>query len=124
MASGISYKPLDSAKQEIRLLFFHNAYDFTDQLKCYLLIVSLQDVHLPPFYAISYTWGNAAIRQTMTINEKEVSVPMNSALALRDIALAHSPSNMTSASGTYQRRFAAHAMKPVWIVCMDAICIN
>lgn len=99
VVDGLSYSPLDSAKDQIRICRLEPGSD-GDLIECELLTNSLDDE--PQYQALSYTWGDASNRQDISINGHKFAVTNNLYYALQ-----HLRSETES--------------KHLWI---DAICIN
>ena len=64
--SDILYQDLDVGNQEIRLLSVASAASLREPLVCELMVVSLFD--RPRYEAISYAWGDATQRASLTLN--------------------------------------------------------
>lgn len=94
------YIPIDTEKQEIRLVTIEQAEDVDLPIKCTLSIACLKET--PDFKALSYVWGDASITRPIQLNGKTFHVTENLFRAL----LA---SRLQSEDCVY------------WI---DAICIN
>jgi len=99
MASTV-YTPLDASKNQIRLARLHAATSFEQTLSCDLEVVSLDSE--PHYEALSYVWGDAAIRRPMMLGGMDWNVTHN-----LDNALRHLRSNTEE--------------KIIWV---DAICID
>ena len=110
-------KPLDSSRRQIRLLNLLNA-SYSDEIICNLITVSLDayrrppdangaietskylrvpevlvtDGQMPPYEAVSYTWGATTFKQTLTLNwdwsHYSFSITDNLANALRRLRYA------------------------------------
>ena len=98
--SSTMYTSLSTEKREIRLLRIHPASDPSDDIRCTLATVSLQDG--PNFDALSYVWGDANITETIFVDGKPFEATTNLVAGLREIR-------------------KASQSDPMWI---DAICIN
>ncbi|PPJ52362.1 hypothetical protein CBER1_09838 [Cercospora berteroae] len=71
------YSPLDSSKQEHRLLrFVGGKRSLAWELGTFSLLPSLQHGH-PPMIALSYCWGRAAADKPITLNGHEFLVRQN-----------------------------------------------
>ncbi|KAK3642794.1 hypothetical protein LTR56_010620 [Elasticomyces elasticus] len=93
------YQPLDPEQKQIRLLELEpGGYD--DPLLARLLSVSLDD--MPVYNTISYVWGDPSKTSELVICGTRLSVPVNTALALRRMRLDDT-------------------VRVLWI---DAVCIN
>jgi hypothetical protein len=83
------YRPLDTSKDEIRLLFvFHNENSKT--FRCTLKYFPLSST--PPYVALSYAWcepsakdGEAPRRDAVIVDDRDALVTINLALALRTL---------------------------------------
>ncbi|KAI8710893.1 Heterokaryon incompatibility protein 6, OR allele [Fusarium sp. LHS14.1] len=102
------YKHLDPARKEIRLLGILPVPP-NDRVyaSCRLSTVSLIDQ--PNFKALSYVWGDASVKETILLNNKEVQVGKNLAEALK---------RLTEAAQ------AAHLIGTTYQLWADAVCIN
>lgn len=67
------YKPIDSAKREIRVLVLHPAASPKDPVTCSLVRTSLTDDE-PCYEAISYCWGNLDDTNVLGVWHHEDSV--------------------------------------------------
>ncbi|KAK5720306.1 hypothetical protein LTR15_007580 [Elasticomyces elasticus] len=94
-----AYQPLDPEQKQIRLLELQPG-GYHDPLLARLLLVSLDD--MPVYNTISYVWGDPSKTSKLVICGKRLSVPLNTALALRRMRLDDT-------------------VRVVWI---DAVCIN
>ncbi|KAK3647056.1 hypothetical protein LTR56_008222 [Elasticomyces elasticus] len=94
-----AYQPLDPAQKQIRLLELEPG-GYHDPLLARLLLVSLDD--MPVYNTISYLWGDPSKTSKLLISGTRLSVPVNTALALRRMRLDDT-------------------VRVVWI---DAVCIN
>ncbi|KAK5689840.1 hypothetical protein LTR97_012599 [Elasticomyces elasticus] len=94
-----AYQPLDPEQKQIRLLRLEPG-GYHDPLLARLLLVSLDD--MPVYNTISYVWGDPSTRSEVDISGTRLSVPINTALALRRMRLDDT-------------------VRIVWI---DSICIN
>ena len=93
------YTPLPDPSTHIRLLsILEGAYD--QRVVCELTTWELDTV--PPYYAISYTWGDSHAVATINVNGKETEVRQNCEFVLR-------------------QSFASQSSQYYWC---DAICIN
>lgn len=103
MASVYDYRSLQSTAHEIRLLFIdpdRNVSDHTP-LRCQLKHMSLQDVLIKPFHAVSYCWGTSDKRAPIVIDGQTITIPQTAAVAIRNLSKVSS--------------------NPLWI---DAVCID
>ena len=64
---------------EIRILTLH-AGDVTDPIVCSLRVVVLDE--RPKYEALSYTWGDPAVTETICVEGVEVDVTVNLEIAL------------------------------------------
>ena len=97
--SVFQHDPLPDAKTHIRLLEILHG-DFDQQVACKLSVWPIDDA--PPYYAISYTWGDPDSTANVTINGKQLVVRQNCEYVL-------------------QQAFSSRACQYFWI---DAVCIN
>lgn len=74
------WTPLEQERREIRLLTLCPGA-FEKEIQCKLRIVSL-DQH-PNYVALSYCWGDPNDRDTISINERTISVTNSLATALK-----------------------------------------
>lgn len=110
MADPISdsiYTPLDPSQNVIRLL---EIVSTNPEIVCTLSLVSLKDN--PRFCALSYEWGDPAIRTTITVEDKPVAITRNLACALQDVHYHWNQSSLPEEENGARRLWA------------DAICIN
>lgn len=99
---GSPYQPLDEQGQEIRLLRVEAGTGAKHPLICTLQSVSLLDRPAPVYETISYHWGNASKRASITLNSYKRTIPATAAAALYRMRLPDT-----------------HRM--LWI---DSVCIN
>lgn len=95
------YRPVDSAKHQIRLLRLACGQN-PQELEGELLLASLKDFRPPRYETISYAWGDPAKSASIGLDNGRLMIPANTAAALRHARL------------TDQARM-------LWI---DAVCIN
>ncbi|KAL8806240.1 MAG: hypothetical protein Q9200_005128 [Gallowayella weberi] len=103
MASGFDYRTLQSSLQEIRVLCIdpdRNASDL-NPLRYEMKHISLQNVPVEHFLAVSYCWGTSKTRASIVLDGQNVTIPHNTAVALRNLSKVFSC--------------------PLWI---DAVCID
>lgn len=103
MASFYDYRVLQSTVQEIRVLCIdpdRNVSDHTP-LRCELKHISVQDVPIEHFLAVSYCWGTSKKRAPIVIDGQNVTIPQTAAVAIRNLSKVSS--------------------YPLWI---DAVCID
>jgi hypothetical protein len=93
------YTSLGSNGKCVRLLVLHPRIPCSD-IRCSLFEVSLDNV--PSYEAISYTWGDASMRENIWVNGRRLSIPKSAYIVLSNRSSFWRP-------------------KIVWI---DAICIN
>lgn len=99
----ISYERLDPNLREIRILTLVASSAPQDQIECKLSKASLTALHvLPPYVALSYTWGDATKRAAITVDGQLYLATDNLKVALQHLR--------DSRNDIY-----------LWI---DAICIN
>ncbi|TGO37302.1 hypothetical protein BHYA_0100g00020 [Botrytis hyacinthi] len=92
-------QPLSLSNREIRILILQPLSQGTP-IQCTVETISL--LSHPSYEALSYVWGDASIRQTITFNDTSFSVTENLAIALHHLRLPLEP-------------------RRLWV---DAICIN
>ena len=102
VAEMATYKPLDSAAYEIRVLDIKEPSTTSDLVSCEFRIISLKADPVPLYETISYCWGISTERRDILLDGHLFSVPVNTESALRCMA-------------------SGHGKRTVWI---DAICIN
>ncbi|KAF4457612.1 hypothetical protein F53441_485 [Fusarium austroafricanum] len=71
-ASAKIYKPLDSRRQEIRLLTLHPSESEDEEIRCTLSHVTLDpsdDSTSPSYEALSYVWGEPDFSEPIVLNE-------------------------------------------------------
>lgn len=100
------YKPLDSSRDEIRLLILPDNDPQEGPLAATFSSVSLNES--PVFYALSYVWGDPAPTHSLAIDGSSIKITENLNSILRAI-LSH------------QNGPAACRSKALWV---DALCIN
>ncbi|PIA94483.1 hypothetical protein CB0940_08553 [Cercospora beticola] len=97
------YRPLDSTRQEVRLL---DILPFSkrpeDAVACTLRVVALQDEPTPRYQTISYVWGDPTPCCSIILNGKIFMVPRSTDQVLRRVSDREN-------------------VRTVWI---DAVCIN
>lgn len=75
-----SYRPLDSSKDEIRIIQIRPAVDNATKLECSLKHVSLAEK--PQYEALSYTWGSDRCTESIMLNSEVFQVTENLKQAL------------------------------------------
>jgi len=93
------YEPLDPSRKEIRSLILEPLTAGSD-IKCTTTTISLLDS--TEYEALSYVWGDASIRETITFNGLPTEVTKNLYTALTYLRLPDKP-------------------RCLWV---DALCIN
>lgn len=78
-----TWSPLQSDKEEIRLLILKGAQDLTDPITCDLKTVSLQDE--PEYEALSYVWGACSQNRSIQLSGANHPVTDNLFYALRTL---------------------------------------
>lgn len=104
-----THEPLPNPAKYIRLLeLLDDDYSKTIKVRCRLTTWPIDRV--PPYHAISYTWGDAESNTNILINDKALRVRTNCELALKQ-------------AYWYKKRhlYLYRTMKYCWI---DAICID
>jgi hypothetical protein len=98
----LQYRPLLTARREIRLLVLHPSEDILDlfSYSCTLIHVSMDED--PGYEALSYVWGSEANKEKILVDGCQFSVTANLAAALNYLYDNDSP-------------------RKLWV---DAICIN
>ena len=101
-SSTFQYRPLNTARREIRLLVLHPSEDIFNSLSysCSLIHISMDEN--PDYEALSYVWGSEANKSNILINGGQLSVTVNLAEALDHLHDSDRP-------------------RKLWV---DAICIN
>jgi hypothetical protein len=94
-----TYQPLEYLRS-IRLVKLYQARCKADTVSCDLIHVSLEDC--PPFEALSYTWGDASVKHTISCSKEQLDITTNLLSALQHLRQLDST-------------------RLIWI---DAICIN
>lgn len=75
-----THEPLDNPRTEIRLVHVNLFGESDDEIECTISTHAVFDV--PPYTAISYTWGNMNPKQTINLNGKRLCIGYNSWLVL------------------------------------------
>jgi hypothetical protein len=107
MESDLTYDTLDEPRKMIRIL---KILSTTPTIICDLKTVSLEDS--PIFCALSYTWGDANITESIVANGKTIFVTINLANAMRDVHYQWVEGNCSE-----------DPMHQQWLWA-DAVCIN
>ncbi|VUC25581.1 unnamed protein product [Clonostachys rosea] len=100
------YQPLNVSRQEIRLIEILSA---EDPIVCKISVVSL--LEKPRYSALSYVWGDAAIKETIIVNGITIPITVNLKAALRDF-------------GKHWKTFNPHNDLSSMRIWADALCIN
>ena len=85
-SAGHLYQPLAQDQKEIRLLKLRAGVR-SAPVECVLSTVSLLDIPKPVYETISYCWGDESVRDTISVNGRELDVPSsakNALLRMRD----------------------------------------
>ncbi|KAH8704372.1 heterokaryon incompatibility protein-domain-containing protein, partial [Phaeosphaeriaceae sp. PMI808] len=69
------HQPLDLTKQQIRLITVRRSPENGPIINCIMKVFDLSDV--PPYTALSYTWGPATPKRTVHINGRELQIRKN-----------------------------------------------
>ncbi|KAH8593084.1 heterokaryon incompatibility protein-domain-containing protein, partial [Bisporella sp. PMI_857] len=77
------YETLDKSTQEIRLLLLRPSKDPTKPIELSIFKVPLQNAN--PYWALSYTWGDASFREKVQLNKLKFSVTRNLFEALKSL---------------------------------------
>jgi hypothetical protein len=102
---SLQFQSLDPTKLEIRVLAILPSFKKLSTIKCKLVKVDLNLLDEAPFVfyeALSYTWGDMTITESITLNNHAIQVTRNLAAVLRRLR------------GRTRKRY-------LWV---DAICIN
>lgn len=86
------YKPLDEARNEIRLLRLHPSRDPASSVICDLVHVSLNQA--PPYEALSYTWGRPIFSERITLGGHDFIATENLKEALLALRQADTPRDL------------------------------
>jgi len=117
------YRPLDTSKNEIRILLLYSSKEDEDPVKCELLTFGLDDdtraraartrfgAMVKMFKALSYTWGDLQKTDQITLEGHQFPVTKNLSSALRRLRNLNQAAMKTNQS-----------MPSFWWI--DAICIN
>ncbi|KAF7198338.1 Heterokaryon incompatibility protein 6, OR allele [Pseudocercospora fuligena] len=79
-----TYRPLDSRRQEIRLLTIEPGSGLDDKLRGTFRHIALLDDR-PTYNSLSYVWGDAAERSSISVDGKLLDIPQSSEKALRRV---------------------------------------
>jgi hypothetical protein len=82
------YDKLDGAKPFRLITVLAGEND--EPLECVLTHADLSTYPVPEYETISYCWGDANTRDTITMNDMQLSVPASTAAALRRVRLSDS----------------------------------
>ncbi|USP74661.1 hypothetical protein yc1106_01935 [Curvularia clavata] len=88
MVDSALYQPLNTIREEFRLLRIQPSDDFHSIITCQLFTASLIDK--PSYNALSYEWGNPNVTKSVIVNSTELQVTSNLEAALRRIRTTHS----------------------------------
>jgi hypothetical protein len=99
--SHFEHDPLPDSTTHFRLLHIKRG-DFKQHVECELSIWPVEDA--PPYYAISYTWGDPSLTAEITVNGKPLIVRQNCEYVLQQ-----------------QQAYETKASNYYWV---DAICID
>ncbi|ETS84755.1 hypothetical protein PFICI_02780 [Pestalotiopsis fici W106-1] len=80
---SISYKKLDTSKQEFRLLEIRPAASVEDRIEARLVTVRLKDE--PEFIALSSLYGSPSESENVIVNGRPITITLHLAQALRHI---------------------------------------
>ena len=75
------YKPLQSSRREIRLLYLAPGRELIAQPSCRLQKVCMSSS--PAYEALSYTWGDANVTKPIQVNGRTFQATVNLEAALR-----------------------------------------
>ncbi|KAI1769469.1 heterokaryon incompatibility protein-domain-containing protein [Hypoxylon sp. FL1150] len=126
MLENYAYKPLNKASKDIRVLCFEPQETSTTRLKGRIEHISLLKEPVKKYLAISYTWGDATICRTISVDGIDVSVPINSETALRNLHNTAAIRNINQGPDSERQGLASDAVMEngVCRVWLDAVCIN
>jgi len=102
------YRPLDIRSREIRLLTIDPSSNSSGIVECH--IVTCELAKHPPFYALSYVWGNSKVTDSILLEGQLIQVTSNLFSALTKIR-----------ESTYELPDGVKSCKHLWV---DALCIN
>ena len=122
MATGYNYRPLDSSKEQIRLLSIRQRPPHEDQLLEFRLEhASLADTQATPEYiAVSYVWGDPSQRRAIVVDGKQVRVPANAEIALRSLHRAATKRR----KGIQPRKYRLWPFAMELRFWIDSVCID
>lgn len=89
LKQAITYKQLNPAKQEIRLLELAPASNIEDRVVCRLVTVPLRDDL--EFIALSSLYGDSNVRENILVNNKSVTITSHHAGALKHLRAVFFP---------------------------------
>jgi len=101
-SSIFQYRPLNTARREIRLLVLHPSENILDPFSYSCTLTHVSKDEDPSYEALSYVWGSEANRQNVLIDGRHLSATANLAEALDHLYYGDRP-------------------RRLWV---DAICIN
>ncbi|KAF8853575.1 hypothetical protein BDZ45DRAFT_598307, partial [Acephala macrosclerotiorum] len=79
------YEPLDQANSSIRLIILQPSVDFNFDVHCDISNVSLDTE--PKYEALSYTWGDTSVTETIFLQGHPFQATVNLVSALRHLRL-------------------------------------
>ncbi|KAK8006070.1 heterokaryon incompatibility protein-domain-containing protein [Apiospora marii] len=100
------YQPLNKDEREIRLLLIEKPGVSSDMPSCLLQAFPIDEA--PPYYALSYTWGDASITRPVLINKHKVVHTINAIAAIT----------------TLRQMLPLETIPNVRHIWLDAICID
>jgi hypothetical protein len=81
------HQPFEDPGSEIRLICVNPPKTGTDEFDCTTSTHAIFKARLPPYVAISYTWGDTARKRIINLEGKRVYIGENSWLALSQVRL-------------------------------------
>lgn len=112
------YQPLDSERKEIRLLYIEPGKP-QDPLRCRMITAALTSPGVPQFEALSYCWGSAANRTTLSVSIGGLDGQDAAATTTTVHTLSITASLAEALS--HLRRQDGEGARLLWA---DAVCIN
>lgn len=125
------YEKLDDEKREIRLLAIERSREKTSKTRCSLRRYSLDDI--PPYYALSYVWGDPMVTESIKVDGVHFAVTTNLMAALQQIRSSQTTDwRHTKILGDLWPEWVAAAVEdykdasldPSLLFWIDAICVN